>query len=142
MKEKMLEQMNAELEQTIRTDKTVIKIAMVLNILLLLSNSSVAGATLVPKAGLTIKLIFLVLTAFVIVLNVAVGYALATGKKRRVKITERIAKLWEDEGLGKYQEPSISGGYGTRGNLFTIIILALGAVAVLIPTLIFFSRSL
>lgn len=140
MKEKMVEQINAELTQSVRTDKTVIKVTLILNIILLFTNSSVAAAAISPKADLTIKLILLVLTAFVVVLNIGVGYALSMGKKRRVKSMESLTKFYEDEGLGKYQDASLSSGYVTRYNLFTIITLALGAVALLIPSIIFFVR--
>ena len=91
-----------------------------------------------PKAGLAIKLVFLVLTAFVIILNVSVWYALSAGKKRRVKITERIEKFWEDQGLGKYQDTSISSGYATRGNLFNIISMSLGGVTLLVSLIAYF----
>ncbi|MBF8265369.1 MAG: hypothetical protein HW384_1233 [Dehalococcoidia bacterium] len=141
MKETMLDQMNAELEQSVQTDKTVIIVGMVINVIMLLVNTGVAVAVHQPKAGLAIRLIFFVLTAFVIVLNVSVGYALSMGKKRRVKITERLEKFWEDEGLGKYQDASISQGYGTRGNLFNIISLALGAVALLVSLITYFLGS-
>ena len=141
MKEVMLDQMNAEMEQSAQTDKTVIIVAMALNVILLGANTGVAVAANDPKAGLAIKLIFFVLTAFVIVLNASVTYALTMGKKRRVKITERLEKFWEDEGLGKYQDTSISAGYGTRGNLFNIISLSLGAVTLLISLITFFLGS-
>ncbi len=138
MKEVMLEQMNADLEQSVETDKTVIIVGMILNVILLGVNTGVGAAAHEPKAGLAIKLIFFVLTAFVIVLNVSVGYALSMGKKRRVKITERLEKFWEDEGLGKYQDASISSGYAARGNLFTFILMALGVVALLVSLIAYF----
>jgi len=138
MKAMMLEQMNAELEQSVHTDTTVIIVGMVINVILFGVNTGVAAASHIPESGLAVKLIFFVLTAFLIVLNVSVGYALASGKKKRVKITERLEKFWEDEGLGKYQDASISSGYGTRGNLFTFILLALGAVALLVSLIAFF----
>jgi hypothetical protein len=134
----MLEQMNSDLEQVVQTDKTVIIVGMVLNVIMLGINTGVAAGAHQPKAGLAIKLVFFVLTAFVIVLNVSVWYALAAGKKRRVKITERLEKFWQDEGLGKYQDASISSGYETRGNLFNIISLTLGAVTLLVSLIAFF----
>ncbi|MFH0768109.1 MAG: hypothetical protein V1932_00890 [Chloroflexota bacterium] len=138
MKETMLEQMNAELEKTGQTDTTVNIVGMILNLIFLGVNTGVGSAAHDIKAGLAIKLVFFVLTAFVIVLNVSVGYALMMGKKRRVKITERIGKFWVDEGLGKYQDESISTGYAIRGNLFTIITVALGVVALLISFIAYF----
>jgi hypothetical protein len=138
MKAMMLEQMNAELEQSVHTDTTVIIVGMVLNAILFGINTSVAAASHQEGAGLAVTLIFFVLTAFLIVLNVSVGYALANGKKKRVKITERLETFWEDEGLGKYQDASFSSGYATRGTLFTFILLALGTVALLVSLIAFF----
>jgi purine-cytosine permease-like protein len=138
MKAMMLEQMNAELEQSVHTDTMVIIVGMVINAVLFGVNTGVAAASHQPEAGLAVKLIFFVLTAFLIVLNVSLGYALASGKKKRVKITERLEKFWEDEGLGKYQDASFSSGYATRGNLFTFILLALGVVALLVSLIAYF----
>ena len=138
MKEMMVEKMNAELEQSVHTDTIVIIVGIFLNVVLLGANTGVGAAAHEPQAGLAIKLIFFVLTAFLIVLNVSVGYALSHGKKRRVKITERLDKFWRDEGLEKYQDASIGGGYATRGNLFTFILMALGVVALLISFIAYF----
>ena len=141
MKEIMLEQMNADLEQSVQTDKTVSIVAIILNLILLGVNTGIAVAANEPEAALATKLIFFVISAFVVVLNVSVGYALLTGKKRRVKIMERLEKFWEDEGLGKYQDSSVSSGYETRGNLFTIISLSLGAVTLLVSLITYFLGS-
>jgi hypothetical protein len=138
MKDMMLEQMNAELEQAVHTDTTVIIVGLVMNAILLGVNTGVGAAAHEPEAAMATTLIFFVLTAFLIALNVSVGYALSNGKKRRVKISERIQKFWGDEGLGKYQDASISSGYATRGNLFTFILLALGAVALLVSLIAYF----
>ena len=138
MKEMMLEKMNAELEQSVHTDTIVIIVGIVLNLILLGANTGVGAAANEPQAGLATKLIFWVLTAFLIILNVSVGYALSSGKKRRVKITEHLEKFWEDEGLEKYQDASIRSGYATRGNLFTFILMALGVVALLVSLIAFF----
>ena len=138
MKETLLEQMNADLEQSVQTDKTVVIIGIILNLILLGANTGVGAAAHDPKASLAVKLVFFVLTAFAVVLNVSVGYALATGKKTRVKITERIQKFWEDEGLGKYQDSAIPRGYETRGNLFNIVTMALGVVTILVSMIAYF----
>jgi hypothetical protein len=138
MKEMMVEKMNAELEQSAHTDTIVIIIGIALNLVLLGANTGVGAAGHQPDAGLAVQLIFFILTAFLIILNVSIGYALLKGKKRRVKITERLEKFWEDENLGKYQDVSISSGYETRGNLFTLIVMALGAIALVISLIAYF----
>lgn len=137
MKEMMLEKMNAELEQSVHTDTVVVIVGILLNIILLGSTTGVAAATNNSDAGIAIKLIFFVLIAFIIVLNLSVGYALLSGKKRRVKITEHLEKFWADEGLGKYQDVAIGKGYETRGNLFTLITMALGVVSILVPLIMY-----
>lgn len=137
MKEMMVEKMNAELEQSVHTDTIVIIVGIFLNVVLLGVNTGVGAAAHEPPAGLAIKLIFFVLTAFLIVLNVSAGYALSHGKKRRVNITERLDEFWKDEGLEKYQDASIGSGYATRGNLFTFILMALGVVALLVSLIAF-----
>ena len=138
MKEVMLDQMNAELEQSVQTDKTVVIAGIVINAILLGANTGVALGAHAQNAGIAVKLIFFVLTAFVLVLNFSVGYALSMGKQKRVKITERLKKFWQDQGLGQYQDESFAQGYETRGTLFTIISMALGAVVLLVSLITYF----
>jgi len=120
MKETMLDQMNADLEQSVQTDKTVVIIGVLLNLIFAGVNTGVGAAAHDLEAGLAVKLIFFVLTAFVITLNVAIGYALSTGKKRRVKITERLQKFWDDESLGKYKTRPWSAAT-RRGAIFSTL---------------------
>jgi hypothetical protein len=138
MKETMLDQMNNELEKTGQTDTTVNIVGIILNLLFLGINTGVGAASHQPQAGLAIKLVFVVLTAFLLILNLSVWLALMAGKKRRVKIIDRLEKFWADEGLGKYQDDSLGTGYSIRGNLFTVITTALGGVAFFVSLIAFF----
>ncbi len=141
MKEVMLEQMSNDLEQSVQTDKTVIIIGLLLNMIFLGVNTGVAAAANAGETGIAIDLIFLVLTAFLLILNGSVGYVLITGKQRRVKLAERVERFWNDEGFGKYQDDSVSKGFAMRGNLFTIIILSLGGVVLLVSLITYFFGS-
>jgi hypothetical protein len=141
MREKMVAQMNAELEQTIRSDKTVMIVSIILNIIMLCANTSVAAAATGTKGSLTLKLVLLILIAFVVIINLAIWFALASSKKRRKTISAHIGKFWEEEGLGKYQDDTISSGYATRSSLFTIVVMAVGGLAFFIPIIIFLTNS-
>ncbi len=136
MKERMHEEMTSEMRQGTRTDTIVVITAIVLNLILLSINCPLAiGAA--KAMGLTLKLIFFVLLALVVVLNVVSVYALSKGKERRAKLTEGLLKMYQEEGMEKYYDPSVIKGYSARYTVFTIAVLAFGAIGLLIPLIIF-----
>ena len=129
-KERMQEQITIELEQSARTDATVVKTAIALNIFLLAVNSGVAAAA--SEAGAMI-MILIVLIGVVIVINVVVARALGKGKERRVKLTEGLKKLFEGDDMEVIYDSTVMEGYKTRYDMFTTVILSLGVAAIVVP---------
>ena len=132
-KERMQEQITIELEQSARTDATVVKTAIGLNILLLAVNSSIAAAASSMSASGAMMMILFVLIAVVIVINVVVRRALARGKERRVKLTEGLKKLFEGEDMEQIYDSTVMEGYKTRYDMFATVILSFGVAAVVVP---------
>jgi len=145
-KGRVQEQITAELEQSARTDATVIKTAIAINIVFLGINSMVAAWASVGSreedietGGMTA--ILFVLIAIVAVINVVVVRALFRGRDRRVSLTEKLGKLLkeEEEGMEEIYDSSLIEGYKTRYDMFTTVVLALGFAAVIVPIIALFS---
>ncbi len=141
-KGRVQEQITAELEQSAKTDATVVKTAIAINIVFLGVNSSVAaGASSGESGGMTA--ILFVLIAVVAVINIVVTRALFRGRDRRVSLTEKLGKLLkeEEEGMEDIYDSSLIEGYKTRYDMFTTVVLALGAAAVIVPIIALLSCS-
>ena len=158
MKDHLHEDITTELNQTTRTDTMTVIVGIVLNLIFLLVNSLVAGGvwteeriyenivkdslivepnvTIVTEFELGMMLIFTIFVAATIAINVFIIRALAEGKKRRIKLTESLQKMYKEEKLDKYYDSSITKGYETRYSLYTMIIATLGALTVLIPIVV------
>ncbi len=137
-KERMQEQITIELEQSARTDATVVRTAIGLNVIFLAVNSIIAGwASSDDGAGAAI-MILIVLIAVVLVINWVITRALTRGKERRVKLTGALTKLFGEEGMEEIYDSSLIEGYKTRYDMFTTVVLSLGAAAVVIPLIVLF----
>ena len=158
MKDHLHQDLTAELNQTTRTDTTTVIVGIVLNLIFLLVNSIVAGGvwteeyiykdvagdrfivepdyTIITQLEIGSLLIFILLVAAIIAINVFVIRALSAGRERRIKIAESLQKMYQQEELGKYYNYSITKGYEVRYNLYTKVVGTLGTLAVLIPIIV------
>jgi hypothetical protein len=158
MKDHLHQDLTTELNQTTRTDTTTVIVGIVLNLIFLLVNSIVAGGvwteeyiykdvtgdrfivepdyTIITQFEIGSLLIFILLVAAIIAINVFVIRALSAGKERRIKIAESLQKMYQQEELGKYYNSSITKGYEVRYNLYTKVVGTLGTLAVLIPIIV------
>ncbi|PVV82761.1 hypothetical protein [Dehalogenimonas alkenigignens] len=147
MKDRLHGEISAELEQTTKTDKTTVVVAILLNVVFMLANMAfAAGAwstrydyrpdgsyTTSTEMNFSLLAAFLILLGVTIVFDVMVVRALSKGAERRVKLTEGLVKMYQEEGLDKYYDPEIVRGYQSRYALYKNIVLILGVLAVAIP---------
>lgn len=158
MEDHLHQDITAELSQTTRTDTITAIVGVILNLIFLLVNSLVAGAvwteehiyndvirddltvradvTITTEFELGIMLIFIILIAAIIAINVFIIRAMSAGKERRIKLTESLQKMYREEELGKYYDSSIIKGYEARYSLYTKVVGTLGVLAVLIPIVV------
>ena len=143
MKDRMHEQMTADLKQGARTDTTVFIIAIILNLLFLGVNSGVASTVVenayrsTPDGIHPINLaIFVTLLLLVVAIDVFVMRILNKGKERRAKLMAGLLKMYQEEGAEQYYDASLERGYDARYGLFNALIFALGLVAILVPILV------
>ena len=148
MEDHLHQDITAELIQTTRTDTITAIVGVILNLIFLLVNSAVAGAvwteefirddlivdvTTTTEFELGIMLIFIILVAATIAINVFIIRAMSAGKERRIKLTESLQKMYQEEEMGKFYDSSIIKGYEARYSLYTKVVGTLGVLAVLIP---------
>jgi hypothetical protein len=146
MKDRMHEQMTAELKQNTRTDTIVVITSILLNLLFLGINSGVASAVREyewsglgreeTSINITALVILVILFALVIAINFFALRILSRGKERRAKLMAGLMKMYQEEGTEQYYDPSIEQGYDARYNLFSAVIVSLGAAAILVPLLV------
>jgi hypothetical protein len=147
MKDRLHGEISAELEQTTKTDKTTVVVALVLNVIFLLANMAFASGawstnydyrndgsfTTSTAFNFSLFAAFMILLVVTIVFNFLVVRALSKGVERRAKLTEGLVKMYQEEGLDKYYDPAIIQGYQSRYGLYKNIVLIMGVLAVAIP---------
>ena len=147
MKERMHEQISSELRQSARTDTVIVITAIFLNLLFLAINSGVAAAVReydyngpgierTTSFNVTALIILVILILVIIAINFFVLRMLSKGKERRAKLMAGMMKMYQEEGMDQYYDASVEKGYEARYNLFSAVVVSLGAVAVLIPILV------
>jgi hypothetical protein len=77
--------------------------------------------------------VFLTFTALVIVVNFVVVNGLLKGKQMREKLISGLLKMYKDNNVEGYYDPTLLTNYDTRYNLFLVAVSFTGIVALLIP---------
>ncbi len=133
MIEKVHEHIITELQQNTRTDTIFVTTAIVLNLLTLAINSSIASASQGKTNLLIAMFIFVCLT---IVVNLVVISGMLKGKQTRIKLLNGLMKMYKDQGVEGYYDPSILFNYNARYNLFILTVVFLGLIAIVVPFVI------
>ena len=135
MIERVHEHIVAELQQGARTDTIFVITAIVLNLLTLGINSAVAGGS--DKDGTTWT-VFFTFVVLVIVVNFVAEVGLLKGKQTRAKLISGLLKMYKDQGVEGYYDPSLSSNYNTRYNLFLLTVVVTGLIAIIVPLILIF----
>jgi len=117
-----------ELQQNTRTDTIFIITSILLNLLTLAVNSSIAQGR---SANRTI--VMLVFVALTIVVNAVVIIGLLKGKQTRSRLLDGLIKMYKDQGVDGYYDTSLLGNYSTRYNLFILVVAFIGLIAIVVP---------
>ena len=132
MIERVHEHILDELQTNTRTDTIFILTAIFLNLITLGINSGVASG----ERGRTGTIVMFTFVALLIVVNMVVEIGLIRGRQTRVKLINGLLKMYKDQGVEGYYDPSLLGDYKTRYNLFMITVLFTGLIALIIPFII------
>ena len=128
MIERVHEHIIDELGTNTRTDTIFVLAGIILNLIILGINSGMAAA----GEGAT-NIIFYIMIILLIVMNLVVETGLIKGRQTRKKLLDGLLKMYKDQGVEGYYDPSLLADYRSRYNLFMVVVLAFGAVALVVP---------
>ena len=123
-----------ELQQNTRTDTIFILTAILLNLLTLGINSAVVGAS--EDKSATTWIVFFTFISLLIVVNIVAEIGLLKGRQTRVKLIGGLLKIYKDQGVEGYYDASLLSNYNTRYNLFMLVCISTGLIAMLVPLIL------
>ncbi len=129
MIERVHQHIITELQQNTRTDTIFILAAILLNLLALGINSGVAAS----NGNATTWIVFFTFMALVIVVNFVVEIGLIKGRQTRIKLINGLLKMYKDQGVEGYYDASLLSDYTTRYNLFMLVVIFTGLIAIIVP---------
>ena len=122
----------SELQTNSRTDTIFVLTAIILNLITLAINSSVAAS----RNTATKTVVMFTFVALIIVVNLVAEMGLIRGRAMRKKLLDGLLKMYKDQGVEGYYDPSLLSDYSTRYNLFILAVLLTGLIAIFIPLII------
>jgi hypothetical protein len=137
MIERVHEHITQELTQNARTDIIFILTAILLNLISLAINAGVASNS---SKDTSTWIQFVTFTALVIVVNFVVVNGLLKAKQMRNKLITGLLKMYKDNNVEGYYDPSLLTNYATRYNLFLLAVGFTGVVALVIPIVLLGGR--
>jgi len=132
MIERVHEHIIGELGTNTRTDTIFIITAIILNLITLGINSGLASS----RGDTTQTIIMFTFVALIIVVNFVAEIGLIRGRQMRKKLLDGLLKMYKDQGVEGYYDPSLMGDYTLRYNLFMLTVLFTGLIAIIIPFVI------
>ena len=129
MIERVHQHIITELQQNARTDTIFIITAILLNLVVLATNSIVAGV----GQGVASTIVMILFVSLLIVVNLVVIFGLLKGRQTRIKLIEGLLKMYKDQGVEGYYDASLLSNYNTRYNLFILVVVFLSVIAIIVP---------
>ena len=130
MIERVHEHITAELQQNTRTDTIFVLTAILLNLIALGINSGVASGS---NRDDTTWIVFYTFIVLIIVVNFVAEIGLIKGKQSRIKLINGLLKMYKDQGVEGYYDPSLLNNYSVRYNLFLLTVVITGLIAIVVP---------
>jgi len=130
MIERVHEHIVTELQQNTRTDTIFIITAILLNLVVLAVNSVIADA------DATMIVVMALFVCLLVVVNAVVIFGLLKGRQTRSKLINGLLKMYKDQGVEGYYDASLLSNYNVRYNLFILVVVCIGLVAIIVPFVI------
>jgi len=83
-------------------------------------------------------IVFFTFVALVIVVNFVVEIGLIKGRQTRIKLINGLLKMYKDRGVEGYYDASLLSNYTTRYNLFMLVVIFTGLIAIVVPLVLLF----
>ncbi|MEI6899402.1 MAG: hypothetical protein WCL00_05960 [Bacteroidota bacterium] len=119
----------SELQQNTKTDIIFILSSIMLNLIILLTNSNL-GNNKDGKSNLAVMFIFVFLLVLV---NIVAIFGLIKGKQTRTKLINGLIAMYRDQNVAKYYDETLLGNYNVRYNLFIMVVVCTGVIATVVP---------
>jgi len=119
-----------ELQQNTRTDTIFILTSILLNLVALGVNSALVKDSRTDNSLLIVMYLFVFL---IIVVNTVVIFGIIKGKQTRQKLVDGLLKMYKDQGVDKYYDESLLSNYSVRYNLFIMVVVCTGVIALVVP---------
>jgi hypothetical protein len=120
----------SELQQNTKTDIIFILTSIFLNLITLAINSGISSGSRTDPASLTVMYAFVVL---IILVNIVVVIGLLKGKQTREKLLNGLISMYKDQNVDKYYDTTLLGNYDLRYNLFILVVVFTGVIAMIVP---------
>ncbi len=116
-----------EIKTNTRTDIIFVLASILLNLVTLAINSAFAGEN---DPNYMIMSIFIVL---IVVVNLVAIIGLLKGRQTHHKLVSGLLKIYQDNGVEGYYDPTLLGAYKIRYILFIIVVVTTGVIAGIVP---------
>ena len=120
----------SELQQNTRTDIIFILAAIILNLITLAINAGMAEESRTDSSMLLVMFIFI---ALLVLVNIVVIFGLIKGKQTRIKLLNGLLSMYRDQKVEKYYDETLLSSYSVRYNLFIMVVVCTGIIAVVVP---------
>jgi hypothetical protein len=129
--EKLHEHITDELRTNARTDTVFSLSSILLNFIALAINWSVTVENDAMESSAIV--VFVIFTVLVLVVNTVAVLGMLRGRQTREKLLGGLLKMYKDQHVEGYYDPSILAAYNQRYLLFIIAVAATGFVAIAVP---------
>ncbi len=120
----------SELQQSAKTDIIFILSSIVLNLITLAINSGMVENS---RTDTTLLMVMFIFVALVIMINVVAIFGLLKGKQTRTKLLKGLISMYQDQQVDKYYDSSLLSSYSVRYNLFIMVVVCTGIIAIIVP---------
>ena len=120
----------SELQQNTKTDIIFILSSIVLNLITLAVNSGMVEKSRTDNTILAVMFIFV---ALVILINLVAIFGILKGKQTRTKLLKGLLLMYKDQNVEKYYDESLLSSYSVRYNLFIMVVVCTGIIAIIVP---------
>lgn len=120
----------SELQQNTRSDTIFILAAILLNLITLAINSGLVEKS---RTDSTMLLVMFIFVGLLVLVNLVVIFGLLKGKQTRVKLLNGLLSMYRDQKVDKYYDETLMSNYSVRYNLFIMVVVCTGIIAVVVP---------
>jgi hypothetical protein len=120
----------SELQQNTKTDIIFILASIALNLITLAVNSGLVEKSRTDNTMLAVMFIFV---ALVILINLVAIFGILKGKQTRTKLLNGLIAMYKDQNVAKYYDESLLSSYSVRYNLFIMVVVCTGVIAIIVP---------